>query len=198
MGCHHPTLSADSPQIGCQEVEAIVQVTLRGDLLQVGKTVHVCGQKVGHQFTCEQGTGMAEAAGSAPSLGRRMAPCHQGGRNRGLCFYWLKESFPPLCSHMEVQHEGKVYSRDSVCPWNYPPTGICSANIEQVGTMTHSQSDTWPGDKSKACSLRDVKGQCHGCQTKVMPTVTASQWMTGPRKHALFPILALPSVPAHA
>lgn len=48
--------TVDPPQISCYEVEAVVQVSLCGDLLQVGQAVHVCGQKLGHKFACEQRT----------------------------------------------------------------------------------------------------------------------------------------------
>lgn len=65
--------TADPPQISCYEIEAIVQMSLCRDLLQVGQAVHVCGQKVGHKFACEQRTDtMAEATGLAPLPGRLM------------------------------------------------------------------------------------------------------------------------------
>lgn len=59
---------ADPPQVGCYEVEAIVQMALHRDLLQVGQAVHVSGQKVSDKFTCRQGTdAVSTAAGMCSS-----------------------------------------------------------------------------------------------------------------------------------
>ena len=45
----------DPPQVARDEVEAIVQMALGRDLLQVGQAVHVRGQELGHELTCGRG-----------------------------------------------------------------------------------------------------------------------------------------------